>query len=79
MKHAVSKLKKASRRVRTVSGSCPDQEPALRRSKRRRVLVCGTCGWVSNIPKKKWEQLPPEWVCPDCRACERSGFEDEWA
>ena len=43
-----------------------------------RTLICQVCGWTYSeangdadegfAPGTRWEDIPPNWVCPDCGA-----------
>ena len=32
--------------------------------------ICNLCGWIYDEEKErtKWEDLPEDWVCPECGA-----------
>lgn len=57
---------------------CKPESFNVKRVVNMRTWMCLVCGWIydeeSGLPEEgiapgtKWEDVPPNWVCPECGA-----------
>lgn len=64
--------------MRSTTGGLPSRFEAYFCEKVMRTWMCLICGWIydeeAGVPEEgiapgtRWEDVPPNWVCPECGA-----------